>query len=438
MPTSVVNSSAVVIIPAYNEEMNIGALLDGLTPMGWELDYQIVVSCNACTDRTPLIVQQYAGVLCLESPTPSKINALNLAEQNVSGYPRIYIDADVLINHASVLQLISCLAKKPGPALVAPEAVTSVSGSSFSVRQYYRVWLHSKYCLIDGYGSGVYGLNQSARVLFEVFPNVISDDGFVRRIVDKSQVFRVAEATSYVRAPSSLGELIKVKTRSKLGNIQLAKIPGAAVHPHTTAPVFIDKSALFSRLIYLSVNVIAFVLARKNFKKIASYKWQRDESSRGKKNSQTGVKKKKILAIASKGGHWLQLLRLQQVWSDQEVFFVCNDPQLRDQVAGHKFSTVMDASMDKKFRLIVQGIQVFWTVMRIRPDLVITTGAAPGYFAVLCGKCIGAKTVWVDSIANAEELSLAGKKVGKFADIWLTQWPELALPEGPHYQGQVF
>ena len=50
----------------------------------------------------------------------------------------------------------------------------------------------------------------------------------------------------------------------------------------------------------------------------------------------------------------------------------------------------------------------------------------------------GAKTGWVDSVANAEELSLAGKKVSKIADVWLTQWPEVASEDGPLYKGRVF
>ncbi|MEB0150096.1 glycosyltransferase [Pseudomonas sp. CCC2.2] len=438
MKVSTANRRPAVIIPAYNEEANIGTLLDGLTAANWEQDYQIIVSCNACTDRTLAIAQQYAGVLCLSSREPSKINALNLADQEASGYPRIYVDADVLISHASILTLIERLAIESAPALVAPLAVTRTVDSSFSVRHYYKAWSNSKYCLVDGYGSGVYGLNQSARLLFHTFPAVISDDGFVRRIIDNRHIIRVVEAKSYVRAPSSFSELIKVKTRSKLGNIQLSERNNAVENKNTIGPVFQKKIALVSRLIYMAVNFTAFILARKNYKKIASYKWQRDESSRGNAKIKGEEKKKKILAISSKGGHWLQLLRLQSVWADQDVFFVCNDPQLHHQVAGHEFSTVIDASMDSRSRLIIQGIQVFWIVMRIRPDLVITTGAAPGFFAILWGNLIGAKTVWVDSIANAEELSLAGKKVGKWADIWLTQWPELARPEGPYFEGRVF
>ena len=79
-----------------------------------------------------------------------------------------------------------------------------------------------------------------------------------------------------------------------------------------------------------------------------------------------------------------------------------------------------------------------WRVLRKeKPDLVISTGAAPGGLALYLAKRSGIKTVWIDSIANAEELSLSGQKAGAFADLWLTQWPELAREDGPHYKGSV-
>jgi hypothetical protein len=50
---------------------------------------------------------------------------------------------------------------------------------------------------------------------------------------------------------------------------------------------------------------------------------------------------------------------------------------------------------------------------------------------------MGSKTIWIDSIANVESMSMTGQKVGRFADMWLTQWPHLARPEGPFYVGAV-
>ena len=69
--------------------------------------------------------------------------------------------------------------------------------------------------------------------------------------------------------------------------------------------------------------------------------------------------------------------------------------------------------------------------------MIITTGAAPGYFALRFGKLFGTRTIWIDSMANAEELSKSGQEVGKHADLWLTQWEHLARPGGPHYMGAV-
>jgi hypothetical protein len=67
----------------------------------------------------------------------------------------------------------------------------------------------------------------------------------------------------------------------------------------------------------------------------------------------------------------------------------------------------------------------------------VSTGAAPGYFALRFGKLLGSRTIWIDSLANVERLSKAGLLAGKYADLWLTQWPELAQPGGPEYAGQV-
>jgi hypothetical protein len=77
-------------------------------------------------------------------------------------------------------------------------------------------------------------------------------------------------------------------------------------------------------------------------------------------------------------------------------------------------------------------------VLRERPDVVLSTGAAPGFFALLFGRLLGARTIWLDSIANIEELSMSGRMARRHADLWLTQWPHLARPDGPECAGRVF
>lgn len=145
----------------------------------------------------------------------------------------------------------------------------------------------------------------------------------------------------------------------------------------------------------------------------------------------------KLIAISSGGGHWVQLLRVADAFRDCEVIFVTTHESYRPEVAEHRFYTVCDSCRSSKFALIRTAQQLALILATERPDIVISTGAAPGYIALRLAHLFGAETVWLDSIANVDHLSLSGLKVGRYADLWLTQWPHLARPEGPYYGGAV-
>jgi hypothetical protein len=146
---------------------------------------------------------------------------------------------------------------------------------------------------------------------------------------------------------------------------------------------------------------------------------------------------RKVLAVASGGGHWVQLRRMSSALADSDVTFVTTMSSYAGDVAPNRFYRVNDASLWNKPGLLRLALQMAWIVVRERPDLVISTGAAPGYFAVRIGKLVGARTIWVDSIANVDCLSRSGEKIAAHADLWLTQWPHLARPDGPHFCGAV-
>lgn len=146
---------------------------------------------------------------------------------------------------------------------------------------------------------------------------------------------------------------------------------------------------------------------------------------------------KKVLAIASGGGHWVQLMRIMPAFANHRAVFVSTLGGHRAQVGQNRFYVVCDANRWHKIRLLRMASKLLWIVLRERPDVVISTGAAPGYFGLRFAKLLGARTIWVDSIANAERLSLSGLHAGRFADLWLTQWKHLARPEGPLFKGSV-
>jgi UDP-N-acetylglucosamine:LPS N-acetylglucosamine transferase len=146
---------------------------------------------------------------------------------------------------------------------------------------------------------------------------------------------------------------------------------------------------------------------------------------------------KTILAASSGGGHWIELLRIRPAFEGHRVVYMTVRADYRRDVPGASFFTVNDATGWNYFGTLLLALRVFVTVLRVRPDIVVSTGAAPGFFAIRFGKLFGARTIWLDSLANVEQLSRAGRMAGRHADLWLTQWPELAGASGPEYAGQV-
>jgi exopolysaccharide biosynthesis glucuronosyltransferase PssD len=146
---------------------------------------------------------------------------------------------------------------------------------------------------------------------------------------------------------------------------------------------------------------------------------------------------KKVLAVSSGGGHWLELLQIRPAFEGCDVVFVTVDQAYQGDVSGHKFYSVADTDRRSWGRLLRCSCEIFFILLRENPDVVVSVGAAPGYIAVRLGKLLGAKTVWLDSIANAEGLSMSGGMAEHYADLWLTQWRDLAAERGPHFRGAI-
>ncbi|MDF1809952.1 MAG: hypothetical protein P1U42_09680 [Phycisphaerales bacterium] len=152
------------------------------------------------------------------------------------------------------------------------------------------------------------------------------------------------------------------------------------------------------------------------------------------------VKQKKVMLVASGGGHWVELMRLTQAVEDCSLAFVTVQDDYRyqiDRFNNARYYTVFDVTRWNKIRWIQTVLQLLWILVRERPDVIISTGALPGFFALRLGKFFGARTIWVDSIANVEELSKSGQKIGPHASLWLTQWPHLETESGPKCKGAV-
>ena len=149
---------------------------------------------------------------------------------------------------------------------------------------------------------------------------------------------------------------------------------------------------------------------------------------------------KKILAVASIGGHWIQLLRIAKgLESQYDMVYCSTHGKCAVQVPEYSFIKVTDFSRWNIYRM-PRALFDFLRIIRAeRPDAIITTGAAPGLTALIAAKIAGGvKTVWIDSVANAEQLSASGRMALFVADRVYTQWENLADGKKIMYAGNIF
>lgn len=142
----------------------------------------------------------------------------------------------------------------------------------------------------------------------------------------------------------------------------------------------------------------------------------------------------KVCLAASAGGHLNQLLETEAAWRGQHSVFVTTGPmpaeRLRERYRAPVYA-VGESNREHPLQVLRVLAACIGIMLRERPDVVISTGAAHGCLLCLLGKLMGAKVVWIDSIANVERLSLSGRLVRPFADLVITQWAEVA----PRYPG---
>ena len=147
----------------------------------------------------------------------------------------------------------------------------------------------------------------------------------------------------------------------------------------------------------------------------------------------------KICLVASAGGHLSQLLKIVQAVNGYQAFVVTTSEAVRENLTRFGQVHVVGECNRQHGLRVVRVVLTCWRILRReRPDVVLSTGAAPGCVCCFLGKLMGAKIIWVDSITNVGRLSLSGWLVRYIADLFIVQWAELAQKyRGTEYVGTI-
>lgn len=277
-----------VIIAAHNEEGVLGSCLDALlkqTALSGRLD--IVVSANACTDAT-VEVASARGVIVVDRSQAGKAAALNAGERVAHGFPRIYLDADIVVPPNAVAEFAAILAGTHAALAAVPRRRLNTAGRPWLVRAYFSINERLPAFNEGLFGRGMIGLSAEGRARFGVFPEIVADDLFLDSLFLSNEKVTVSEVEVVVEAPFTVGDLMRRLVRVRRGNSQLRDASRSG-----EVDLSIRKSdkrawlrvvARDPRLLIAAVPYVAITLtaARRARRTMSSSDWGRDESTRAR------------------------------------------------------------------------------------------------------------------------------------------------------------
>lgn len=212
-----------VIIAANNEESYIGPCLQALAdqedtagPM------EVVVSANACTDRTEDVVRGFEPVLArrgwslvlVSSPEAGKAAALNRADLAASGQLRAYLDADVICDAGLIGQLRDVLSRQA--ATYATGTLRVAPARTWITRRYAAFWTRLPFVKGGAVGAGLFAVNAEGRARWQEFPAIISDDTYVRLNFAPEERIEVPAAYHWPMV-EGFSNLVRVRRRQDTG-----------------------------------------------------------------------------------------------------------------------------------------------------------------------------------------------------------------------------
>jgi glycosyltransferase involved in cell wall biosynthesis len=263
----------------------IDRLLTGLLKDAEPDEFDVLLVSNGSTDDTARIARQHGGVRVLELSEPSKHLALIAGDREASGFPRVYVDADIEIDTSGVRALVSALAV-PGVLAVAPERDLVLDGSSPIVRAYYRVWSALPAVRHGLFGRGVIAVSEAGFTRIADRPLLLGDDLFVHSQFSDGERRIVTGSRSKIRVPRTVSDLIRRRIRAAQGNVELAaRSDGRSDTSASSARQLLHlahtRPALWPSLpVFVAVTVVARLRARQMRRQGQSHAWLRDESSR--------------------------------------------------------------------------------------------------------------------------------------------------------------
>ncbi|SDH38107.1 glycosyltransferase [Alloyangia pacifica] len=223
--------SVSVILPASNESALIGACLKALLASDWPGDApgpEVIVVANGCRDDTAARARAFGddfasrgwSLQVIERTEGGKLAALNAGDAVARAGNRVYLDADVTVSKPLLSQLHAALSR-PGARYASGRLRITAHG--WVARAYARTWRQVPFMTGGVPGCGVFAVNAEGRARWQDFPDIISDDTFVRLSFTPEERSAVPAHYEWPIA-EGLPALVRVRRRQDAGVAQVGAL----------------------------------------------------------------------------------------------------------------------------------------------------------------------------------------------------------------------
>jgi glycosyltransferase involved in cell wall biosynthesis len=275
-----------VVLAAHNEGTVIGRCLDALLSNAAPGEFDVTVVANGCTDDTAAVASARAGVRVVDLAEAGKPGALNAGDRVAEGFPRVYLDADVVVTSAGLREVAAALG--PDRPAAVPRRELELTGRPAPVRAFYAI--NSRLPVYrDGlFGRGLIALSEGGRARFGEFPDQIADDLFLDSLFSSEEKVEVGTVTTRIATPRRTRDLVHRLVRVRRGNAAMRRaaadgVVAARVRPAARlswlSDVVMPRPWLApAAACYVAITMTAALAARRAARRGPG--WERDESSR--------------------------------------------------------------------------------------------------------------------------------------------------------------
>lgn len=141
---------------------------------------------------------------------------------------------------------------------------------------------------------------------------------------------------------------------------------------------------------------------------------------------------KKVLFIASTGGHLNELMQLKPLFPKYDYHIITEKDKMtenlkeeyKDRISYLHYGT--RAHIVKYiFQFLANCFRTVFYYFKLRPKYIVTTGTHTAGPMCVLGKILGSKIIYIETFANRNTKTATGKLIYHFADLFIVQWEEM-------------